>query len=51
MMIDPTVDPLHWPLEDMLVMLCDPSAERNEDAQLLIEQLIRIRDPIDVGGM
>lgn len=50
MMIDPTVDPLHWPIEETIALLRHRCAERNDDAELLVGQLTRLRDAIDVGG-
>lgn len=49
MMIDPSVDPMHWPIEDMITRLRRPGAAQGGEAELLAGELIRLRAAIDVG--
>ncbi len=49
MMIDPTVDPMHWPIEEMIALLRLPRAAQGGEAELLAGELTRLRDAIDVG--
>lgn len=50
MMLDLTVDPMHWPIEEMVALLRRPGAAQGEEAELLAGELIRLRNAIDAGG-
>ncbi|MER2508157.1 MAG: hypothetical protein ABTQ27_05295 [Amaricoccus sp.] len=47
MVIDPTVDPEHWPIDDMLALLRLPGARLDIQIGHLIAQLLRLRHAID----
>jgi hypothetical protein len=46
MILDSTVDPLHWPLDDMIVLLRRPARDPDAQVERLIGQLERIRHRI-----
>jgi hypothetical protein len=46
MIIDTTVDPLHWPIDEAIALLCQPVAGRDTQVDRLTRQLERIRDRI-----
>lgn len=50
MMIDPTVDPMHWPIEEMIALFRRSGAAQSGDAERLAGELTRLRDAIDIGG-
>lgn len=43
MIIDPTVDPLHWPIDEAIALLRQPAMERAAEVDWLARQLERIR--------
>lgn len=47
MMIDRTVDPMHWPIDAMVSMLHRPSARQDAEVDRLIESLSYLRSRID----
>jgi hypothetical protein len=49
MMIDPAVDPMHWPIDDMLAILRRPGAERDVQVDRLIATLSYLRGRIDAS--
>ena len=49
MMIDPTVDPMHWPIDEMLAMLRQPGARRDTQVDRLIASLSHLSRKIDAG--
>lgn len=50
MMLDPTVDPMHWPIEEMIALLRRPVAAQGGEAELLAGELTRLRNAVDIGG-
>lgn len=51
MIIDLTVDPMHWPIEETIALLRRPDAAQNGDAELLAGELTHLRNTIDIGSM
>jgi len=49
MMIDPTIDPMHWPIDETLAMLRQPSAQPDAQVDRLIARLSHLRDRIDAS--
>jgi hypothetical protein len=46
MIIDPTVDPLHWPIDEAVALFRQPAPAKHAEADRLARQLERIRDRI-----
>jgi hypothetical protein len=46
MINDPSVDPLHWPIHEVIALLRQPAAGRDAEVDRLARQLERIRDRI-----
>jgi hypothetical protein len=46
MIVDPTVDPLHWPIDEAVALLRQPAAAKHAEVDRLARQLERIRDRI-----
>lgn len=46
MIIDATVDPLHWPIDEAIALLRQPAPSRDAQVDRLVEQLERIRERI-----
>jgi len=46
MILDATVDPLHWPLDDAITLHRQPAPTRDVQVDRLAEQLERIRERI-----
>ena len=46
MIIDPTVDPLHWPIDEAIALLRQPGMGRDAEVDRLARLLERIRRPI-----
>ena len=42
MIVDPTVDPLHWPIDEAIALLRQPAAGRDAEVDRLARQLERI---------
>jgi hypothetical protein len=51
MMIDPTVDPMHWPIDPTLAMLRGSGAQPDTQVEQLIVNLSQLRDRIDDGSV
>ena len=49
MIIDATVDPFHWPIEEAIALLLTPARGRDGQTDRLVVQLERIRDRIRSG--
>ena len=49
MVIDFTVDPMHWPIDEMLAMLRQPGARPDAQVDRLIAGLSHLRDRIDAS--
>lgn len=49
MMIDPTVDPMHWPIDATLTLLRRPGAQPDTQVERLIANLSHLRSRIDAG--
>lgn len=46
MVVDPTVDPLHWPIDEAIALLRQPAMGRDAEVDWLARQLERIRHAI-----
>lgn len=46
MIIDPTVDPLHWPIDEAIALLRRPGVGKDAEVDRLARRLERIRRPI-----
>jgi hypothetical protein len=46
MINDPSVDPLHWPMDEAIALLRQPAAGKDAEVDRLARQLERIRDRI-----
>lgn len=46
MIIDPTVDSLHWPIDEAIALLRRPGVGRDAEVDRLARRLERIRRPI-----
>jgi hypothetical protein len=46
MIIDPTVDPLHWPIDEAIALLRQPGVGKDAEVDRLARRLERIRRPI-----
>ena len=46
MISDPTVDPLHWPIDEAIALLRQPATGKDAEVDRLARQLERIRRPI-----
>jgi hypothetical protein len=46
MIIDPTVDPLHWPIDEAIALLRRPGMGKEAEVDRLARQLERIRNRI-----
>lgn len=49
MIADSTVDPLHWPIDEMIELLARPTAAPDAQTKRLLTQLKRIRRQIEEG--
>jgi hypothetical protein len=49
MVVDATVDPVHWPLNEMLAVLRRPGAQADAQVERLIANLSLLRGTIDAS--
>lgn len=50
MFLDATIDPLHWPIDEVIALFRQPAPVKDIQADRIVAQLERIRERIGSGS-